>query len=198
MGKLVKLQHSSADPVRIAFLHIWHKRPGMKNADGSQSPDKFEATAILKPGGANEKAVKDAIAEVAAEAYGKDWRDLYDEFADDQKGLRKGNLKRSKDNLIYDGFENMVYVTAKSDERAGVYNHNGAVLTEDDGKPYSGCYSDMNIEVWALKKQGVKKRIVCDLKGIRFREDGDAFGSGAPASKPDDFADLSADESLVD
>ncbi len=199
MGKLVKLAHSAADPVRLAFPHIWTKRAGMVNADGSTSEPKYEATAILKPGGANAKAIMAAIAETGADVYGKDWKVAYDEeFSDDQRGLRKGNLKKSKDGVVYDGFEDMVYVTAKSKERIPAYDTNGALLADGDGRPYGGCYVDMNVEVWPLKKQGAKKRFVCDLKGIRFRSDGDSFGSGTPVSKPDDFADLSAEESLVD
>ncbi len=192
---LVKLIDTPADPVRLAFGHIFSKRAGMKNADGSQSPDKFEATAILKPGGANEKRVKDAIAEVAADKYGKGWADMYkDDFADDQRGLRKGNLKKSKDGTIYDGFEGNVYVTAKTDKRPTIVDRDRTPLTAEDGRPYNGAYVTMHVDIWALAKQGVKKRIVAELSGLQFSRDGDAFGAGSAPSKPDDFDVLDADE----
>jgi hypothetical protein len=189
----VKLIDSPNDPVRLAFLHVFTKRAGMTNQDGSKSPDKYEATAILKPGGANEKKVKDAIAAVAEEKYGKNWAAMYkDEFADDQRGLRKGDLKKTKGGDIFDGFEGNTYVTAKSDKRPGIYDKDRSVLVADDGKPYSGCFGNVNVDVWALAKQGVKKRIVVSLEGVQFTRDGDAFGAGSNPSKADDFDDLSA------
>lgn len=191
----VKLIDSPNDPVRLAFLHIWHKRPGMKNNDGSTSPDKFEVNAILEPGGANEKRVKDAIAEVAKEAYGDDWAKMYkEEFADDQRGLRKGDLKKTQAGDIYDGFEGKTYVVARNTKRPTVVDRDRTTLTEEDGRPYAGCYGTVHIDVWALKKKGVKKRIVTDLTGVQFTRDGDAFGAGSAPAKPDDFDDLGVGE----
>ncbi|MGL4232713.1 MAG: ssDNA-binding protein [Casimicrobium sp.] len=188
----VLLVHSAKDPVRMAFAHLFTKRPGMKNNDGSKSPDKYEATFILQPGGENERRVQDAIAEVAKEKYGDEWQEHYKEFADDQKGLRKGSLKQTEGGDIYDGFEGKKYITAKNESRPGVFDiHNNPAAAEDEGAPYSGCYVHAEVDVWALKKQGVKKRIVCDLLGVRKAADGDAFSAGAPPSKSDSFANLS-------
>jgi hypothetical protein len=202
----VQLIDSPNDPVRLAFLHCFTKRPGMKNADGSSSPDKYEVTALLTPGGANEKRVKDAILEVAKEKYGdKPMKDengetkptylvVMSEFGDDQKGLRKGNLKKSKSGEIYDGFEGMSYIVAKNETRPTVVDRDRSPLTAEDGRPYSGCYGTVHIDIWALNKPGMKKRIVSDLTGIQFTRDGDAFGAGSGPSAPDEFADLSAGE----
>jgi hypothetical protein len=192
----VLLVHSEKDPVRLAFGHLFTKRPGMQNDDGSKSPDKFEATLLLTPGGENERKVQRAIAEVAKEKWGDDWEELYKEFADDQKGLRKGSLKRTEAGDVYDGFADMKYITAKNETRPGVFNlKNEPVAAEDDGAPYSGCYVHAEVDLWGLKKKGVKKRIVIDLLGVRKAADGDAFSAGAPASKADSFASLSvADE----
>ena len=192
----VLLVHSKADPVRLAFASVFTKRPGMTNNDGSKSPDKFEATFILTPGGANDKKVQAAIAEVAKDKYGDNWADIYSEFGDDQKGRRKGNLKVMDDGTPYDGFADNFYVTAKNEARPGVYGiDNSNVVAGDDGAPYAGCYAHGEIDVWALNKKGFKKRIVCDLLGLRKAADGDAFSAGAPPSKADSFADLSVDDS---
>lgn len=194
MAKVV-LVHSKADPLRLAFAHVFTKRPGMQNNDGSTSVDKYEATLIVMPGGENEKKIQAKIAEVAEEKYGKDWQEHYKEFADDQKGLRKGSLKVSQSGDIYDGFDGMKYIVAKNTTRPGVFDtKNNPVAEGDDSAPYSGCYVHAEVDVWALKKQGVKKRIVTDLLGIRKAADGDAFGAGAAPSKADAFADLSVED----
>lgn len=208
----VVLVHSAADPVRLGFAHIFSKREGMTNADGSKSKDKYEATFILQPGGENIKKVQAAIAQVAAEKYGTDlvqmtdddgnnvgapipnWEAIYKEFADDQKGLRKGNLKKTEAGEIYGGFEGMMYVTAKNEARPGVYTlANTPAAAGDEGAPYAGCYVHGEIDIWALAKQGVKKRIVVDLLGLRKAADGDAFSAGSPPSKADAFANLSVE-----
>jgi hypothetical protein len=200
MGKKIMLTHTEADPVRLAFPFLWAARPGMKNDDGTVGKAKFEASFILNPGGPNAQAVEAAIAEVAEEAWGADWKDFFGEFADDQKGLRKGNLKRNASNEIYDGFEGKLYVTAKNETRPGVYipgpDGKPVPAVASDGKPYGGCYTHAEIDVWALKKMGMKKRIVIDLCGCMFVRDGDAFGAGSAPSKADSFASLAvpADE----
>lgn len=191
----IMLIDSPNDPVRAAFVHLDQKREGMKNADGTKSKDKFEITLILTPGGANEKKVQDAIAAVAKEKYGDNWIEQYREFADDQKGLRKGNLKRNQSEEIYPGFEGMNYVVAKNESRPATFNRAAQpTVAGDQGFPYAGCYVNAEVDLWALKKQGVKKRLVVDALGIQFSRDGDAFGAGSQPTKLGTFTSLSADD----
>lgn len=211
----VMLLDSPADPVRLAFLHVFSKRDGFQNADGTVSEPKYEATPIFSPDGANAKRVNEAIAKVCAEKYGDKptpvidadgeavmedgkplmlpaWKAIYRAFVDDQKGIRKGNLKKQNDGTPYDGFAGMVYVNPKNKTRPGLYDRDTSPLAEEDGRPYSGCYGNVEIDIWALAKQNVKKRVVIDLLGIQFTRDGDAFGSGSTPSRPTSFSNLSA------
>lgn len=201
---LVKLIDTPEDPVRLAFVHVFSKRPGMTNADGSKSPDKFEINPIFRPDGANAQRLRDAITEVAKEKYGtkivKDddgnevpaYKLVLSEFEDDQAGIRKGNRKKDKSGNIYDGFEGMSYVVARNEARPLVIDRDKTPLSAEDGRPYGGCYGTVHVDVWALNKPGLKKRIVTDQKGVQFTRDGDAFSAGAPPAKPDDFDNLSA------
>lgn len=203
---LVKLIHTPADPVRLAFVHIWHKRPGMKREDGTFGEAKYEVTPIIRPGGANEKRINDAIVEVAKEKYGdkmvKDedgnsvpnWKKVLKSLDKDRRGLRNGNEKTTQGGDIYDGFEGNKFITARTTKRPTIVDRDRTPLTEDDGRPYSGCYGTVHADVWALKKQGVKPGIVFDLTGVQFVEDGDAFGGGSAPAKPEDFDDLGAGE----
>lgn len=189
----VMLIDTPADPVRFGFTHLFTKRPGMKNQDGSTSEAKYELTPIIVPGGDNARKVEEAIVAVAKEKWGDNWREIYNEFADDQKGLRKGDSKRSQSGETYDGFAGNLFVTARNTNRPGVFSRAATPVVEgDDGAPYSGCYGNVEIDVWALKKQGVKKRIVIDLLGAQKTRDGDAFGAGSAPSKASAFANLSA------
>lgn len=190
----VLLVHSAEDPVRLAFAHLFQKRAGMKNQDGSKSPDKYEATFILTPGGKNEANIKQAIKEVASEKFGENWTAIYKAFDDDQKGLRQGDKKIKSDGAHYDGFEGNKYVVAKNETRPGVFDlANNPCASGDEGAPYVGCYVHAEIDVWALAKPNRKKRICSDFLGVRKAADGDAFSSGSSPSKSDAFSDLAVD-----
>ena len=63
-------------------------------------------------------------------------------------------------------------------------------LTEQDGKPYSGCYVNASIELWA-QDNNYGKRVNASLSGVQFFRDGDAFAGGR-AADVDDFDDVTA------
>lgn len=201
---IVKLIDTPEDPVRLGFLHIFTKRPGMARDDGTVGEAKFEATPIIKPGGANEKRLKAAIDEVAKEKWGEklvknedgesvpNWKFVLSELDEDRKGLRSGNKKRDKGGNIYDGFEGNKFITARTTKRPTVVGRDRSPLTEEDGVIYSGAHGTVHIDVWGLKKQGVKPCIVADLMGVQFTRDGDAFSAGSAPSAAEDFDDLEA------
>lgn len=71
------------------------------------------------------------------------------------------------------------------------------LLTVTAGRPYSGCYVNATITIFAYDNQG--KGISASLGGVQFFRDGDAFAGGGVASE-DDFDDLSVaeeEESLI-
>jgi hypothetical protein len=76
--------------------------------------------------------------------------------------------------------------------RPTVINRDRTPLTAADGVIYSGCHGNVQVEVWA-QDNSYGKRINAQLLGVQFTRDGDSFGGGTQPAKPDDFADLSAD-----
>lgn len=199
---IVKLIDTPEDPVRLAYVHVFTKRPGMQRDDGTTGEAKFEVTAIIEPDGENAKRMKAAINEVAKEKWGEKqvkgedgdmvpaYKAVLADLDEDRTGLRRGNKKRDKGGEIIDGFADKLYVTARNTKRPTVINRDRTPLTEEDGVIYSGCYGTVHVDVWALKKQGVKPCIVNDLTGVQFTRDGDAFGGGSQPAKADDFDDL--------
>lgn len=206
----VMLIDSPEDPVRLAFAYLFSKREGMTNADGTKGKDTFQSNLIIAPNGANAQRVKDAISKVAAEKYGTDmvdvrdeegtitgkapaWQVIYGAFEDQQKGLRKGGLKRKDTGEVYDGFGGNLYIAPSNTVRPGVFNRQAQPVAEgDEGAPYAGCYVNAEVDIWALNKPKVTKRICSDLLGVQFSRDGDAFSAGAAPSKSESFASLSA------
>lgn len=126
------------------------------------------------------------VANNAMKGKGKPWLDALE---NSKRCLRDGNLRVTKSGDPYEGYEGVWYVAAKNKARPLIVDANKQPLTQADGKPYSGCYANVLIEVYAItdpKRKGVHAAI----KGVQFVKDGDAFGGGAPAS-PDEFDELS-------
>lgn len=99
------------------------------------------------------------------------------------------NFRDGDEKSDYDGYEGSMYISANNKARPLVIDRDRTPLTAQDGRPYSGCYVDASIEIFAYDNQG--KGISASLCGIQFRKDGDAFAGGGVASV-DDFDDISA------
>jgi len=144
----------------------------------------------LPKGGPQEKLLEDAIRQVATEA----WKD---KAAAMVKGFR-GNSNKfcliDGDAVTYDGAQGLMVLSARRPKKNGrpvLYDRRKNPLTEDDGTLYSGCYVNVMVDVWAQVKDypGIR----CQLLGVQFYRDGDAFSGGARVSD-DDFEDLGVTE----
>lgn len=170
---------------RLAFANIWHA----KTVNGEGDPA-YSATLILDPeaNALDIKRLETAIAAVAKDKWGAKADSLL------KAAIAKGNvcLRDGDDKSEYDGFENKKYVSSRSKQRPTVVDRNKSPLTEDDGRPYSGCYVNAILEIWAQDNQ-YGKRVNAQLSGLQFVRDGDAFGGGRPAST-DEFDDLGEDD----
>lgn len=68
-------------------------------------------------------------------------------------------------------------IKATTIKRPTIIDRDKTPLVEDDGKPYSGCYVNAIISLWAQNNE-FGKRINGNLMGIQFYKDGEAFGTG--------------------
>ena len=79
-------------------------------------------------------------------------------------------------------------IKASSTKRPMVIGTDKAPLTEDDGKPYAGCYVNAIVELWGQKNQ-FGERVNANLLAVQFSKDGEPFGDGVTASV-DDFDEI--------
>lgn len=112
--------------------------------------------------------------------------------AKDNACLHNGDTKSE-----YEGYAGNFFVSARNKTRPKVFDINVAPLTPADGKPYSGCYVNALVEIWAQDSKDYGRRINASLLGVQFFADGDAFSGGGTASE-DDFEDLSSGASAAD
>lgn len=155
----------------------------------------FGAAFLLNPTDPQVKTINAAIAQVAKDKWGAKADAVLKQMkATDKVCLHDGDTKAQ-----YDGYEGMLFVSSRSQTRPLVIDRDKSPLTAEDGKPYSGCYVNCSLELWAQDNK-FGKRINAQVGGVQFYKDGDAFSGGGSAADEGDFDEITdgADaESLV-
>lgn len=165
--------------VRLAFPVLFE--PKTVNGDGKPA---FSASLLIDPADPQVKTLHAAIDQIAKEKWGAKADAILKQMrAQDKVALHDGDLKSN-----YDGFPGNLYVSARSATRPLVIDKDKAPLTEQDGKPYAGCFVNASIELWA-QDNNYGKRVNASLRGVQFLRDGDAFAGGGAASE-DEFDDI--------
>lgn len=164
---------------------------------GGEGKPAFSCTVLVPPGHPVLAKLAEAEEAVAKEKWGAKAPDILKNII---RKADKGVVHDGDSKAQYDGFPGNMFISCRSEKRPLVLDRDAKTpLVPADGRPYSGCYAHVMIEVWAQdNKYG--KRINAQLTGVMFSRDGDSFGGGAAPAKPDDFGDLSAEEggSLLD
>lgn len=163
--------------VRLSFPHIFKPQP-FKNGEGEP---KYNCSFLLhkEKNKAEIEAMRKAINGVAKEKWPTDMPKLKPE----KLCMRDGDVED------WDGYPGHYYVSASNKRRPAVIDRNRSPLTEDDGKPYAGCYVNAVVRVWAQDSKEFGKRINASLEAIQFVKDGDAFGA-KPVDVNEKFDDL--------
>lgn len=178
--------------VRMAFPQIF--TPSQVNNEGKPA---FSGSFLFPPTHPVVVLIQRAIAKVANAKWGEKGPEILKALiAGDKVCLHNGDAKSN-----YDGFVGNLFVSARSPTRPLVIAQDRSPLVEADGKPYSGCYVNAQIALWA-QANNFGKRVNAQLRGVQFLRDGEAFGGGAVA-QADEFdvvegaeADADAPEAL--
>lgn len=175
--------------VRGAFLNALFEAQTV----GGEGEPAYGGTWLMEPDHPANAELDAAFEKVAKEKWGAKADAVMKELRlKDRLALHDGDTKAD-----YDGFAGMKFVTTRSKVRPTVVDRDRSPLTAADGKPYSGCFCNVIIELWAQDNQ-YGKRINAQLKGVQFVKDGDAFGGGTPPAQADEFSDLADGSSAGD
>lgn len=169
--------------VRLSFAKIWRA----EQVNGQGKP-KFSASFIIDPKSANAKILREACIAVAKDKFGAKWETIFKELKKTDKVCYREGPKTNQSGEVYEGYAGMHFVNASSETRPAIRDRDKSQLTEEDGKPYSGCYVNAILDIWPQDNQ-FGKRVNATLKGLQFVKDGDAFSGGAPVTE-EDFEDL--------
>lgn len=67
-------------------------------------------------------------------------------------------------------------------------------LTPGDGRPYSGCYVNAIVRIWAQDDPDYGKRINASIEAVQFWRDGEAFGGGKKVDVNAAFDEFGGDD----
>lgn len=169
--------------VRITFPDLFTAR-----AQSEGGEPKHACTFLIPENSDHEKAIEAEILRVAEAKWpGKGAAVI--------KSIAGNNMRycfRPEGEKDYSGYAGNRFFKATNKQRPTVIDRDKTPLTAADGKPYSGCYCNASVAFYAYENNGAKG-IACNLKGVQFFKDGDAFSGGGVAS-PDEFDDLGFDD----
>ena len=156
----------TSEKIKLTNVRLSFQRLFVPKSFKEGQPARFEASFLLDP---SDKAHAALIKEIKTRAK---------EVIKEQWGEKPKSLKvcfGSGDEKDYDGYEGQFYITSNNRTRPTVVDRNLQPLVEADGKPYSGCYVNGTITLWAQDNQ-FGKRINANLRAVQFVRDGEAFG----------------------
>jgi len=171
--------------VRLAFPEIWHP----KAIEGGAA--RYSACFIIDPKSKAAKDIAAAMEAAAKEKFGDKAPQVLAKLKADKRVAFRTEDRVNKDGEVYEGFEGMFSLNASNKIKPLVVDANKAPLSEEDGRPYGGCYVNAQVEIWAQNNPDPKigRRINCTVLGIQFVRHGDAFG-GARVASVDAFDSL--------
>lgn len=168
--------------VRISFPVLFKAK-----AFNGQGEPAYSAAFLIPKGSKLHAEIDAAMLKVAREKWGdKAALILQNLAAPKEKCFYNGDVKDE-----YEGFKGNMVLSARSTRKPVVTDRDKNTLTQEDGRPYSGCYVHASARLWA-QDNAFGKGLRAELRAVMFARDGDAFAGGAPASD-DEFDDLSVD-----
>lgn len=175
--------------VRLSFPKLWKPEASIEGG-----VPKFGAAFLMDPtsetGKKNIKKIEAAVKLAATKTWAEKADKVRKALDSDRSGLRDGDTATNGEGDVYDGYEDMKFISASNRKRPQVLNRDKSPLAEEDGVVYGGCFVDAVVDIWATsdKKLG-GNGIFCTLEVVRFRKDGEPFGA-APIDADDYLSDL--------
>lgn len=184
--------------VRLSFFHGFEPQAN-RNKDGVIERYSYNTAILIPKGDPLEAAIKKAMGEVKRAAWGDspprlgpDKLCLRDGEPEDEEGVRAA---------LYDGYAGMLYLAANSPVsietyeaiKAGTKKRPVSIIgprkgadgkfrqlnESDEFAPYSGCYVNAIVQIYAYKGDPAKNlpaRINASLEAVQFKAAGEAFG----------------------
>lgn len=195
MGIKVNLKN-----VRIFYVSVYQKAADRTNPAGELVKGKYEITAVLDKNDPQLSKLDSVALEVLTEGMksakaAEKWMDKNYGFGNHAEKCAVRDLSE-RDKPIGDLHEG-IYFKATSQKRPVIMTSEGERQSGEKGltidgdeiegkEVYSGCFANISVEFYWYDKF---KILNANLLGVRFREDGEAFGGASEVATDDDLDD---------
>lgn len=165
----------------ILIKNVRLSYPSLFKASGMEGQEpKYNATFLIAKDSDTAKQIEAEIERVAQEAFGDSYKAIIKkQNSGDRRLLKDGDTKLTKDGDPADGYPDHFYLKAANKVKPRVVNRDRSELTEEDGKPYGGCFVNAQIDIWAQNNK-FGKFVNVKLLAVQFWEDGTSFGGASP------------------
>ena len=162
--------------VRLSHPHLF-----VRQAAAADHEPTFSASFLIDPttkqGKANMKLIEAAIAEAKVQAgFTEKTR-----FKEGRMCYFDGNDNVDDEGEIKSGYEDMMVIKASNKELFGIFSRKRKPVDKDNSPFYAGCEVECKLGLFGTTKGG-SPGIFASLDGIRFWDDGEAFGKAAVKS----------------
>jgi hypothetical protein len=186
MGKVIMLPQ-----VRCSFLVLGEPEDYQGN-----KKFRWSATALIPANSLLKGQVDAALREVAKEKWEKKWQSYFENIITDAKACCLVDGKRKPD---YEGYVGHFALTAHRQlekgrplvmdkDKSPIYKADNTLYEGKAVVLYSGCFVNMQVELWAQDNDN-GKALRASLLGIQKYKDGDSFGGGS-APDADAFGEI--------
>ncbi len=183
--------------VRIGWVNVFEKAQDTTAPDGKIIKGKFQLTAYLDKDDPQVNKLESTVLEVLTEGMksakaAEKWMDRNYGFGNHADKCAVRDLAE-RDKPI-EGLEEGIYFKASSQKRPVIMTsigerqiERGLTVDGDDiegQEVYSGCYANISVEIYWYD---AFKTMLVNLLGVRFRNDGEAFGGAGGMATDDDL-----------
>lgn len=186
--------------IRIGWVNVFEKAADSVNQQGQPVKGKYQLTAYLDKNDPQISKLDATVLEVLTEGLksakaAEKWLDKNYGFGNHADKCAIRDLAE-RDKPI-EGLEEGLYFKATSQKRPVIMtsagerqgSERGLTVDGDDieGKEvYAGCYANISVEIYWYDAY---KTLLVNLLGVRFREDGEAFGGAGEVATDSDLDD---------
>lgn len=193
----VKLGQVSLKDCRLSFFKGFKASASVEGGRETYKSS-FLFDPATKAGKANIAALEKAVEAVGRDKWKDKWPAIKKGIKEDRMCFRDGDsFVGSESGEIYDGYEGMMALTGANQNRFTIVDRDRTPLAEGDGKPYSGCYVNAVVRLYAVadKAKG-GNGVFCTIEAIQYFRKGEAFGASQMSAEEafDDLSDMEEED----
>lgn len=186
MTETRKLGYLHISNVRFSYLYCFEPYTARPTAQNPNPKPAFTVHGLMAPDHPDLPRIAATIEAVGAACQwkkGMTWALAKEQIkAKDALCLHRGDVTKAGQ----PEYAGLLYISCNNKTRFTVVDADRTPLRAQDGRPYSGAYGNLIVDIYA-QDNDFGRRINATVTGVQFLRHGDAFGGGAAPAAADEF-----------